>query len=402
MASCHMQKISEKHAKNGVSKKRDPRAAIGGVPVPLDTDDRAPENSTPRKGIGIHTWCVCMQEARSESTALIPQASHCLELIHKIMCASVKKSALRQTETAHSRETQHTIAEMEKLQASWKQPDMMSREQIGEAIELLQRAIRVGQHTLGDIENQARDLIETSKLELARTMRDAKRITVEQTIAKKSALERATAEWVDKLDQYPLPKVPLPEVPAPEVPMQLDEDRRKKRLLNFTGGLTPANAPASIVQGEIAPTQSLVDVQPLPRTTDSANNATTFSFRGPPSLQRFFEDGWATAAEQYSRPSTPLTIYQEVEAKSPGVCPESPDTREPRLRRSKRRLPSADADASVPIDAATRDPQEKITPSDFSPNTQPRREVTAMADDPTTQMWLEVMSLDKQITKLQA
>lgn len=288
---------------------------------------------------------------------------------------------------------------------------MMSREEIGEAIELLQRAIRVGKHTLGDIENQARDLIETSKLELARTMRDAKRTTIEQTIAKKRALERATAEWVDKLDQYPLPEVPQPEsplpevpqpeVPAPEVPTQLDEDRRKKRLLNFTGDLTLANAPAGIVQGEIARTQSLVDVQPLPRTTDSANNATTFTFRGPPSLLRFFEDGWATAAEQYSRPSTPLTIYQEVEVKSPGVCPESPDTREPRPHRSKRRLPAAAAGVSVPIDAATRDPQEEIAPSDFSPNTQPRREATDMADDPTKQMWLEVISLDEQITKLQ-
>lgn len=290
---------------------------------------------------------------------------------------------------------------MGKLQASWKQPDMMSREEIGEAIELLQRAIRVGKHTLGDIENQARDLIETSKLELARTMRDEKRITIEQTIAKKRALERATAEWVDKLDQDPLPKVPLPEIPLPEVPTQLDEDRRKKRLMNFTGDLTPANAPAGIVKGEIARTQSLVDVQPLPRTTDSANNATTFTFRGPPSLLRFFEDGWATAAEQYSRPATPLTIYQEVEVKSPGDCPESPDTREPRLRRSEGRLPSADADASVPIDAPTGDPQEVITPSDISPDTQPRREATDMAEDPTTQMWLEVMSLDKQITKLQ-
>lgn len=295
---------------------------------------------------------------------------------------------------------------MEKLQALWKQPDTMSREEIGEAIELLQRAIRVGEHTLGDIENQARDLIETRKLELARTTRDAKRITIEQTIAEKRALERATAEWVDKLDQDPLPEVPLPEsplpdVPAPEVPTQLDEDRQKKRLLNFTGDLTLSNAPAGIVQGEIAPTQSLADVQPLPRTTDSANNATTFTFRGPPNLQRFFEDGWAIAAEQYSRPSTPLTIYQEVEVKSPGACPESPDTREPRLRHSKRGLPAAAADVSVPVDAPSRDPQEVITPSDISPNTQPVRKATDMADDPTTQMWLEVMSLDKQITKLQ-
>lgn len=276
----------------------------------------------------------------------------------------------------------------------------MSREAIGEAIQLLQSAIRVGEHTIGLTEYQPRDFIEPSKLEIATRMRDEKKRALEYTVAKKRALERATAEWVDQLDQHPLPEVPLSEDPLPEILTQLDEDRRKKRLLDFTGSLTAATNPAGIVRGEIAPTQSLVDAQPLPRTTDSANNATSFTFEGPPSLRRFFENGWETAEKEYYRPSTPSDLDQEVEIKSPGVCPESPDTREPRLRRSKRGLPAAAADISVQLDAPTRDPKGEITPSDSCPDTEPRREATDVAEDPTTQMWLEVMSLDKQHTKL--